>query len=70
MKRPPLVEVEWLDHAFFLCGDDPYLFRRWTTGYVVKETKKAIILAATWDETGPAECTILGMALVKKVRKL
>lgn len=70
MKRPKLVEVTWLDHATFPLNQDPHLYKRYTVGYVIAETKKAITLAATWDEDGPSELTILGKALVERVRPL
>ncbi len=69
MKRGRIVEVEWNDHSFARAAEDAGIARQRSVGYLVKRTKKALVLAQSWGENGPEEVLTIGRVMIRKERR-
>jgi len=75
MKSPKLVIVKWID-AYHLDG---WMFGEkakitaepcWSTGFMVKQNKKGVMLAQTWFPEDCANLIFIPKGMIQKITKL
>lgn len=85
MKKPPLIEVEWLDAttnndqlSFKTARESCHLDHRFSVGYIVRKTREDLLICHTFDpaeyndnhEDGGADFTTIPRGWVKSTTVL